>query len=328
MKIGIYLKEAVSALMLTLFCLNFGVAQEGGGNIWPPQVIKTNWGGMPMEPIGDPEDGRLCVKLGSDNILHLNIYVSTATNDLESQPPMYVYYSLIGTGLSDFVEVTGSQMVQNQYGVWVATFNIDYDMSYICGFNGDPEYPYVHNFTFLTQLLTPHEGSPTGYKPYVTSNQYLWPTSIFGFVQSPDPIHTVTKEVCCDHTQPKRLVVNDDGNVMDAASTEAAENQLANVQLAKSTERKLMDIANGVKVAPNPFNDELTVQYIVDELGIVKIECLDANGKAVKTSSEVVTFVGQQTSHLDLASIPTGFYYLRISTTNWTKTVKMIKAGN
>jgi len=269
----------------------------------------------------DPETH--CVKLGSDNILHLNIYVTTITNDLDSQLPLYVYYNLLGTGLSDYVQITSLQMV-NYFGFYVATINLEDDLSSICALyegQGNP------SFTFLTQLVTPDANSPTGYRPYPTNNQYLWPSNFFGLLPATDPLHSITKEICCYYrSAPKNLVISNDGHNIETISTES----LTEGQPIESFNRntKSPSLLDGVVVSPNPFTDEVTVQFITDEQGQVRFDCLNANGEVVKSLSELTTYSGQQTSKLELASIPPGFYYLRISTNNWTKTVKIVRVNN
>lgn len=320
MKIGIYLKEALSALMLTLFCLNFGIAQEGG-SVTPPQPIKTNWGSHEM----DTENH--CVKLGSDNILHLNIYVTTITDDLDSQLPLYVYYNLLGTGLSDYVQITSLQMI-NYFGFYVATINLEDDLSSICALNEGRGNP---SFTFLTQLVTPDANSPTGYRPYPTNNQYLWPSNFFGLLPAADPLHSVTKDICCSYSSGRELVViANDGNNIEIASAEtikSVSDEDYDAQLLDNN-LKSTSFSDEITISPNPFNEGLNVQFALEEASNVKIECLDAQGKVIKSFSDTVTSTGQSTMRLELSSIPIGFYYLRVSTKKWTNTVKVVKVVN
>jgi hypothetical protein len=71
-------------------------------------------------------------------------------------------------------------------------------------------------------------------------------------------------------------------------------------------------------VYPNPFNDLLTLK-LPSDTKVLKLEVFDASGRVVFVSSNL------NTSQLDLSILPQGVYSVKISTSMFTSTKRIIK---
>jgi hypothetical protein len=75
---------------------------------------------------------------------------------------------------------------------------------------------------------------------------------------------------------------------------------------------------------PNPFNPTTIMKYQIPELSFVTLKVYDVLG------SEIVTFVSEEKSigsyevEFDATSLPSGIYFYKLQTPNFTQTKKMI----
>jgi len=75
---------------------------------------------------------------------------------------------------------------------------------------------------------------------------------------------------------------------------------------------------------PNPFNSATELQYNMAKPGLVSLEIYDINGKSIET-----LFQGRQENGLysvtfDASGLPTGIYFARMTTTEFSQTQKLI----
>lgn len=323
MKFGNFLLKAFGAFMLVFFVQNLVKAQEGNGVIVP---MKNNWGTHEM---GTTPEGQMCVELDEDNVLRLSIYLNTATNEVESELPMHIFYTLVEPNISvmtpaitksDFHLVNGTNFNYYQYKL-----NINYDFSGTCLRGNDPGV-----FTIMYQLFAQTEGCQSGCTPYPMQNQVLWPTNMFGQQPASCPPVYESKRICC-HTDDRQGLAMLDDETTDIAEGETLQPGLS-IEMPSNSQNEVnrfMTAAgadNKLQVTPNPFKDDITVQFVGEEPGQLKLECFNAEGKLMKSVLGTTEFAGPQSIPFDLTSIPAGLYYLRVSTTSWTKTVKVVKS--
>ena len=89
-------------------------------------------------------------------------------------------------------------------------------------------------------------------------------------------------------------------------------------------EQSINELANSVSIYPNPTNGQLQITNY--ELRIENIEIFDMMGKCVATvETGRATSLQQTTTTLDLSSLPTGVYFIRIQTENGVITQRIIK---
>lgn len=332
MKINFFLAKAIGTALFALYFFGSASAQGSGGsgNTLPP--TKINWGVHEMlnNTLSNGEQV-MCLKLHEENVLNVFFVVSTATDQLENHTPMFLEYFIMELGgIGDLVPITGQQMNYDiMLGVYTAKINALDFLSPICDEAGEGELPFLHSITIHYRLVRPHPTIPDFYTPYPMQNQVLWPSAIFGNLPEVDPMHSETKNVCCNQSTPRGLMVSNDDNLMDEAAAQSPDIAIPDgktpmVQQGLTTNS---DFYNEEKlyVFPNPFSDQTSVQFSVAEPGNIIFEMLDANGKVVMTSSSEVENAGSHIVKLDLPEVPKGMYYLRLSTNDWAKVVKLVK---
>lgn len=76
---------------------------------------------------------------------------------------------------------------------------------------------------------------------------------------------------------------------------------------------------------PNPFSDELHLHYALLESDKVSIRLLDVLGKPVQTIKEGVQASGVYQLEVNTAALPTGMYFVQISSTAGIKVLRLVK---
>ena len=76
---------------------------------------------------------------------------------------------------------------------------------------------------------------------------------------------------------------------------------------------------------PNPFQDQLTISFNLENKGNIKIEILNINGQIIKSISNSFSQKGNQKFAVDLNDLSTGIYYIRLITDGNTGMKKIIK---
>ena len=80
---------------------------------------------------------------------------------------------------------------------------------------------------------------------------------------------------------------------------------------------------SGISITPNPANDQLTIK--IDKSwsnGNVTITMMDAQGKAVFSKESQMN--GEFSDTIDVASLPSGLYFVHVSNTNQSKIEKIV----
>jgi hypothetical protein len=80
-----------------------------------------------------------------------------------------------------------------------------------------------------------------------------------------------------------------------------------------------------VSVYPNPFHDKISVSYILQEAGPVKITLVDIYGKTVGTilDSELQS-TGKHQAAFDTQNMPAGFYILKVRSPHYSISKKIL----
>lgn len=93
------------------------------------------------------------------------------------------------------------------------------------------------------------------------------------------------------------------------------------------TKTGLTDVFNStykLEVYPNPFKDQVQVNYITTERSEVKINMYDVTGRLVKEVFDAEQAAGSQQVQLNLGEYRSGVYLLKIQISNQVKTIRLI----
>ena len=75
---------------------------------------------------------------------------------------------------------------------------------------------------------------------------------------------------------------------------------------------------------PNPFNPTTNIKVIINKSNFVKIIVYNHLGEEVKVLSDKYLKSGEYTFNFDGSSLPSGVYYYKVYTGNYSETKKMI----
>ena len=80
---------------------------------------------------------------------------------------------------------------------------------------------------------------------------------------------------------------------------------------------------------PNPFNPTTQISFALPEEASVKLEIYDLRGQLVKTLVDSKLDIGYHTIEWDATNdrgfrVPTGVYFYKLTTSKFTKTMKMV----
>lgn len=162
-----------------------------------------------------------------------------------------------------------------------------------------------------------------------------WPLEIFPSVGSDfsvcPPLLEI-KSVCCYGATSGNVDCSRYQSSLGITSEE--ENEYSNVQSLslfqdnQETKQGVFDLSENIKVYPNPFKKNFVVNYKQNEHGAVRIECLDTNGRLIRLVEASNDNVGVFEAQMDASDMPSGVYYLRVSTPTFTEMTKVVKAEN
>ncbi|MBN1632612.1 MAG: T9SS type A sorting domain-containing protein [Ignavibacteria bacterium] len=77
---------------------------------------------------------------------------------------------------------------------------------------------------------------------------------------------------------------------------------------------------------PNPFNPETKISYKIPEIGFVSLKIFDIRGREIKTLVEENQSAGEYELNFNAGDLPSGTYFYRIQTNEFTDTKKMVLA--
>ncbi len=76
---------------------------------------------------------------------------------------------------------------------------------------------------------------------------------------------------------------------------------------------------------PNPITTEVTIEYILEEFSLVRIEVYDMLGYKKETLEHSIKYAGTHRMQWNAINYPSGVYFIRITTSDKTTTRKIIK---
>lgn len=75
---------------------------------------------------------------------------------------------------------------------------------------------------------------------------------------------------------------------------------------------------------PNPFNPATKINYSVKKNGFIALKIFDSSGKEIETLVSETQSAGTYTAYFDGLELPSGVYYYRLTSENFSETKKMI----
>ena len=75
---------------------------------------------------------------------------------------------------------------------------------------------------------------------------------------------------------------------------------------------------------PNPFNPSTLIKYSIPESGFIKLSVYNLIGEEVSVLVNETLSAGYYNIAFNAANLPSGIYFYRLQTLNFTKTKKMI----
>jgi hypothetical protein len=78
------------------------------------------------------------------------------------------------------------------------------------------------------------------------------------------------------------------------------------------------------KIFPNPFSNEVTIQYVLDHAGFVFLEIIDFYGQKVTSLVNEKQRAGKHQIEFDASELPAGIYFYSLNTSHGKQTGKMI----
>lgn len=125
--------------------------------------------------------------------------------------------------------------------------------------------------------------------------------------------------------------LNDLDEDQQLAGADTSMNHMVKVIGSSAVEERTSDLPKEFQLSqnyPNPFNPTTTFEYSLKQPGDVQIGIFDASGKEIKSLVDGYRSAGSYKINFDASSVsnglPSGIYYYRISTPEFTQTKKMI----
>ncbi len=349
MKIVISPQNTLGGLVLALlFMLVMGVPAVAQFSPYgDPPPIKVNWGNSMTDP-GDIDEGPMCVLLDQNNTIYIHMKLFVADRKIQNLPPMYFKYEMQADGWVLDAGVTAALTPSNftLFNAAASVYRADiihpYPCSPLCPLpppsadNGQGDFCFKLSITLVMETY-PGSGA---YVPYpVGDYPSIWPPYIFPPIGPGFVAQTVLerKRVCCyggnNNTglmcqPPSGIIDYNNDNSVDNAETpfyQLQENQAHDIFYVS---KNPLSYNENVLVYPNPSSSNFTVEFHQSVPGTTTLECLDLQGRVLKTMKEYHGATGYYKSQFDAADLTPGVYYLRTSTPNYTNTVKLAKTGN
>ena len=296
-----------------------------------------------------------------DYYFYLRTVVFLADDNLSAYDPLYLYYNL-PNGQSNIVPITNTnpdpllvyvgeitEEIRQEFGEvppvgYCAMLIFEACMPECTDFEGCGK--------FSTQLLT-HDGNgpftpyPIGNAEYPIGNG-LFPSDIFESDEFGYAFHyTEFKEICCSSDNPYNPNVDDpcSGYGGTVQITQApnpypynpspcynhglglkanTENVFASLSGQKLEQK---NIEAKTILFPNPASSNVIIQYQSDQIGLVRLDCMDAQGRILK-SIEINSFQkGMYQETIDVSSWQAGIYFIRVSSSEESQTLRFVKSS-
>ena len=101
-------------------------------------------------------------------------------------------------------------------------------------------------------------------------------------------------------------------------------NENACLNLAKPTDRILINNFNLTRLYPNPFNPILNIDFEINQAGWVKVNITDIKGSMVRTVYEGFEGVGKHQISWDSETLPSGTYFVTLELNESLRTKKVV----
>ena len=77
---------------------------------------------------------------------------------------------------------------------------------------------------------------------------------------------------------------------------------------------------------PNPAQNELNIEFVLDKKAPVTIQIIDISGRIVKEVMNENLSTGNNTININMNEVNNGFYFVRIESMNGTKVTRLMIA--
>jgi Secretion system C-terminal sorting domain len=282
-------------------------------NSEPIRPVKNNW----ANKMGMSSDGAMCVELSKEKMIYLNFHITVAVNEIDKYPPMRIKYTYetsqkTVSGMSNYVDQSMFHPYTTEEGtmVYKAMVPVYFDCADECAISGATTEFFEFKLSF--NAVMPMAGNPETYEPYAFSKfPALWPSGLFELPKDDNELLTETKHICCP-LNPESLM-KDDGKMMTAANS------------SKIVKSNSSQIESHLAATPNPFSNDITIQYNAIKSSTSQLECYDVQGKIVKSFKVTAMHEGVQSHNLDLSESGPGIYYIRLTNGHEVFVVKVVK---
>ena len=86
---------------------------------------------------------------------------------------------------------------------------------------------------------------------------------------------------------------------------------------------------NKVKLYPNPFISDFTLEFESEKDQLVRLSVYDLNGKLVKETTSLNMVEGTNKVEIrDVSHLTDGLYIVELETENWQKSIQVVKMNN
>ncbi len=144
------------------------------------------------------------------------------------------------------------------------------------------------------------------------------PDATFSIENAVDTTYTINKLLpCTEYEVQVRSICKNDFSAFTPSTVSKTD---------CSNPTKDLNIVAGMKVSPNPFDQNLALDFYVIEDQAVKIELLSTAGQVLFSVPKQYFNVGQQHLNLEIDNqLPKGFYFLKLSNEKGMKIQKIVK---
>lgn len=298
-----------------------------------PPIFRPNWDNGMGQSWNAATLG--CISLSSDNTVYIgmtiNVDPSIYVGPSDAFTDFAIRYTMSIGGTTVLTNTTASydaffSTTDGGYSVQQQKIIVPFDCSAYC------KTPGVHFYADFTFELVVGGQVLTSLYPVGYHNSDLWPWTTYQEItgQSYVVSQSMTKEICC-YSPPNPIIKVNDGDFVESSDHQS---YLNNGEINEGQEQKKVLPLNSSKVGvseeqivvlPNPFNSILKVRLNVSVPCSVKYECFDLEGKILNKTEEQYNSIGLDETFLNLADVPSGIYYLRITTPLQTFVKKIVK---
>jgi hypothetical protein len=85
-----------------------------------------------------------------------------------------------------------------------------------------------------------------------------------------------------------------------------------------------LPVAYALSAFPNPFNATTSLDFALPRAAHVRLDLYDVTGRAVKSVADDTYSAGEHRLAVDASALPTGVYFARLTTSDWTATRKLL----